>query len=433
MKSKLIIVILINLMCVFLVACQPTPEKEIVENKTQSNFDEKISQQTSNPQTLNVPENISEQVYIKEGSYSIIIDANVEELTLANYPVYSIVPSDFLQNDVDMIISYFFGDSTLYAEEYVLTKSMIEDRIVQIKADLQKIAPEDIDDIEASNQALEKLLAQYDSAPETVTRTEITSKLTIPNDVDYKTLDAFVDAGYTSLSRINISNWSPFQTLSITIDETRYFLANGTLYGETAVGQNMTLEEAKKKAVDALHDIGINDMTAVRVETGMTEDQSKQGYVVTFKRSIEGVGVAHNEITSNAVSADMAAKWPSDKITIRLDDEGISAFSWSYKGEIKEELSSNVELINFSGAMEIARQQLKNKYAWLDQSDGMQTVKVEKIVLEYTCGQQKNNPGTYLLIPAWNFYRGPEEGISANNNFYYCVLSLNAVDGTVIG
>lgn len=444
MKQKILNIIVICLLCIPLAACQATPQNTVVISKNQGQLEEKINKETSETKLFDIPENIKEEVYTKEGKYSIVINADVESLTMDAYPIYSIVPADFRQSEVNTVIKYFFNESPLFAENYTKSKSMIEEEIVQIRADMQNMEQSDIDDIEGAKAAIKKLEDAYDSAPETVTRSQITSKLTIPSDVDYETLDAYVDIGYSELSNIRVANWPTFQFLSIIIDKSRYFLSSALLEGQNAEGQNMTPDEAKCKAEEVLEGLDIKDMTVVRVETGMAEDQFKQGYAVTFKRSVQGVPVAYNTIIDNSEKVDMAAKWPSDLITVRLDHEGVSGFNWSHKGKVQKELSSNVEILPFDEMYEIAKQQLKNKYVWIETIDHelnyKRTVHVDRIALEYMCAQEKDKPGYYILVPAWNFYGGNtlefENGRTEEEHGTrtdVCILSLNAVNGSVIG
>gem|GEM_PF-2819201 len=430
MKRNLMVILILFLICGLFSACQPTPETEAVVNKNEGVLESRINQEVPGVQSFDVPETINEEIRTT-AKYSVVINAGVKILTLDAYPVYSIAPADFTQSEVDAVIKYFFKESSLFTKN-TKTKSMIKDQIVQIKADLQNMEPGDTDDIEGAQAAIERLEEEYESAPETATNTQVTSELTVPSGADFEVLIAYANLGYTELSSISVANRPIFQALHIRIDENRIFLASASLAGKNAEGQNMTPDEAKQQAEEALAGIGIEGMTAICVETGMTEDQTKQGYAVTFRRNINGVPVAYNTIISNVERVDMAAEWSGDRIIVRLDDQGISSLDWSNKGEIQEDLTANVQMLIFNDIMEIARQQLKNKFAYMDTSetDDFTTICIDSIVLEYTCVQKKDNPNAYLLVPAWNFYINTEEALNSN---YLCALSLNAIDGSVIG
>lgn len=429
MKQKIICVSIICLICVSIAACRPTPENSAVVNKNQGVLEERINREALASVYTDIPDSVNETVY--EGKFSILINAGVKKLTLDEYPVYTIGPADFAQEEVDTIIKYFFDDSPLYSMEYKKSKSMIQDELVETKANLQKIRPEDTDDIEAAQQSIKELEEEYLSAPDTVQRTRITSELVYSSNAGCEMLMANVDLGYDELSSIKAANQPLFQFISISVDKNRWFAPSPPLAGKNAEGQKMTPGEAQRRAEEALTDMGIADMAATKTQTGESMDQSRQGYIVTFCRDVSGLPVAYNKILKTG-RPDMAAEWSGDQIKICLDDEGISYFSWYYKGKVEKQTTSNVEMLKFGEIMDIARQQLKNKFVWNDSSekDIGQAINVDSIVLEYTCTQRKDDPNGYLLLPAWNFYTSGEEMASKN---YYCVLSLNAVDGSVIG
>lgn len=315
MKQKVKINILIICAAIFLTACQPTPEKDIVVNKNEGVLESRISQEVTEAQTFDVPETVNEGVC--EGKqYSVAIDAGVQVTALSAYPVYAIAPADFTQQEVDAVIGYFFGDRPLYAPNYTKTKSMIEDELVRTKADLLGMDGSNPDDIEGAQAAIKKLEEAYASAPETAANTQITSALTVFSGIDFEALEACADIGYAEPSCISVANKPIFQSMTITLDWDRYFLASAALDGKNAEGQSMIPKEAEQKAAEALEAIGIEGMAVVGVETGMTEDQERQGYVVTFKRSVNGVPVAYNAVITYSEVVDMAAEWPSDRITV---------------------------------------------------------------------------------------------------------------------
>lgn len=442
MRKKILILLSLSTLLLF-TACKPTPVVTAVINKNEGVLEEKINEDYAGEIEKKTPEHIEEDIYSSPGQYSILVNADVEQPTQAAFSVYSIVPDDFTQDEIDKFISYFFGDKPLYAENTILTKEMIQERVVTIKAEMETM-DDNSDDLAGAQAALKQLEEQYKTAPTTVTQTEITSKLSIPPDADFEMLDAYVDSGYNKMSSFSVYNQRNRQSLYINIDLDRIFLGLTELAGKQAANQTMTIETAKEHAINILDEMGIENIVPVNVETGMTEDQSKQGYIVTFRQSVNGTPIALNQILNYSDSQDMSVKWSSDELRVILDDEGVSALYWIDKGKILNELNSNIELLAFNDIYDIAKQQLKNKYSWIDTSDYNinyeRTVHVDRIVLEYTCAQEKDKPGYYLLVPAWNFYGGntlkfengqteEEQGLRKD----ICVLSLNAVDGSVIG
>lgn len=445
MKRVILIFLLTGAACLGIIGCQSTPENVIVINKNEGILEEKINQKYEGENTFEIPKHIDEEIYKKEGKYSILIEADINEPEqAATYPVFSIKPDDFSQEETDRVINYFFKNTPLYAEDYTMTKDMIRDRIVQVKAEIQNMTGENSDDLTAAQENLQELEKQYETAPETIEKTEITPELVYNTELGCNVLFARADLRFNKLSSIEVNNRGLFQSMSIRLDQDRIFLSSAMLAGKKAENQQMTIKEAEDKATKVVKDLGIDNMTPVMVETGMTMDQSKQGYIVTFRQSAKGRPVALNTILDYSEKADMAAKWLSDRLRVKLDDEGVSAIEWSYKGKIQEELTSNVKMLSFTEIYDIAKQQLKNKFAWIDTAvNGMnyyQTVHIDRVVMEYACVPEKNKPECYLLIPVWNFYGGIELKIESgqtkeqyNGRTDICILSLNAVDGSAIG
>ncbi len=405
MSTKLITVLLAAalLFTCFTTACQPISESTYMVN-------ENNNQQASGAPSLDIPVKVSEKVNSGE-NYPINIDADVIALNIAEYPIYSYVPCSFTQSEVDKAIAYFFNDSPLYARDFIKSKSMIVDELAQFRADLQKMDGSNPDDIEGCQAAIKELEEEYPNAPEKPIRTQITSKLTVSADADYEALDATVDLEYDELSTISVCNRSKAHFMNVNLDKSRAYNSSILLAGKNPEGQKMTPDEAKRQAEKALSDMGIEDMIAVKVEAGMTEDQSKQGYVVTFHREVNGVSVAYN----NRLAMN-PRKWTGEDITICLDDKGISHFDWFHKGQAQEELTANAQLKSFDEIMDIARQQLRDNYT--------SSADIGSIALEYTC-----DPDNCILVPAWNFYNESDYSDLSSHR----VLSINAVDGSVIG
>lgn len=443
MKSIFKTIISTFCVCLLFSGCQSTPDDEYVIAKNEGMLESKINQEFNQNLNYQFPKNIEEEIYKKDEEYSIIVSAEVIEHTEMSYSVYSIVPDNFNQSEVNTFVKFFFGNQPLF-DNYEMSQEMLQDKIVELKAELERIDADNPDDLAAIQWALEQYKKEYQTAPKTVEKAIISSDLTFDPEMNCEILWAYSDLGYNELSRINVTNQSFLQVMTICLDNSRYFLSSAQLT-EKAENQLTTPDEAQKIGTEIVAELGIEGMAPIKVEVGITEDGTQQGYIVTFRRSVNSIPVALPEILNYSASIpDMSAKWPSDKLQVRLDDDGVSAISWEFKGKILEELTSNVELLPFDEIYKIAKQQLKNKYAWIETSDYdfnyERIVHVDRIVLEYTCAQEKDKPGYYLLVPAWNFYGGntlrlengqtqEEQGMRTD----ICILSLNAVDGSVIG
>lgn len=429
------------ILCFLLAGCQKTQSDIVVIDKDEGMREEKIYQEAQEETIENLPENIEEQVYIKDGRYAITINADVIPPEKKKYSVVSVIPDDFTQNDVDKVINYFFTDSPLYAQDYIMTKDMIKEELVKIKADMSTMG-ENPDDITAAKYAIKRLEQQYLYAPEELQGKIIDAKLTFDEEMDCEVMDAYADLGYSLPSSISVNNQKASQDMRMFLDRERVYSRSVSL-GDIAQDQQMTLKEAEDYAKNTLIELGFTNLVPLKAEVGITEDQERQGYIITFRQGVDGIPVALNTMLDdlNAVNT-YARKWPSDRVKIHLDDGGISAIIWNYKGSVQKELTSNAQLLPFDEIYDIAKQQLKSKFACIEEfyMDCFQTIHVDRVEFEYVCIKEKGKVDCYLFIPAWNFYGGIQlEDDSGNIKEKYNgrtdigILSLDAVDGSVIG
>lgn len=432
------------ILCFVLTGCQNTQGDIEVINQNEGVLEAKLFKETQEEETIAVlAENIKEQVYVKEGKYAITVNADVMLPEKKKYCVVSAIPDGFTQNDVDKVINYFFADSPLYAQDYEITKDMIKEKIAKIKAEMSTMDNENSDDIAAAKRAIEQLEQQYVNAPEILERKTIDADLAFDEEMGCEVMDVYADLGYNLPSNISVSNQKASQDMRIFIDRERIFFSSAAFTGDIADNQQMTLEEAKEYAKNTLMELGFANLQPVKVEIGTTEDENNQGYIVTFRQGIDEVPVALNTMLDDLdTAASYVQRWPSDIIKIHLDDEGVSAIIWNYKGTVQNELNSNAKLLAFDEIYNNAKQELKNKFAWIEEYDMncFQTIHVDRVEFEYVCINQKGKVDCYQFIPAWNFYGGiqlKDDGANIREQYGartdICILSLNAVDGRVIG
>ena len=173
--------------------------------------------------------------------------------------------------------------------------------------------------------------------------------------------------------------------------------------------------------------------------TGLTEDQSAQGYVAIFRQSLNGSAIVKPEITDfSGKRPDLAAVWPSDELRLKFDDQGLSAIEWNNKG-MPLGAPEPTGTLPFTSILDAAKVQLALKYAWNENVQYQVEVHVDKIALEYSLIPKPEEAGLFLIVPAWNFYGNVlckyEDGTS--EEFYgqrqdICHISINAIDGSVI-
>lgn len=447
--AALLIAVLMLAMCV-LSACQPVQKTDALTTDNDTTATVQASVQPSDVAPSEIPKAVKENVYTKEGQYSIVFDAPVAKPDKAGYSEYSIAPADYTQEEVDSVVKYFFKDAQLYAENTAESKSDIKTLIAQGQKDLKALEDSDPNNTQEINQAkdgIKELKERYKTSPETVEKKPVTAKLTVDPETNCERLDAYADLGYPKNpeyphSTISVINGADrYKWITVISERDRCYTSAPTIAGEQAKDQKMTKAEAKQKAEDALREMGIKDMAVESVETGIADkiagdDPNKQGYVITFRRSADSVLIASDTYAKHN------RMYTGDTIEIDIDDKGISYFEWDDKSVINEKVGPS-KLLSFDKILDIARQQFISNSGWVnsDSSSGVfsfQTSHMDNINFKYTFIKDKNNPGNYLLVPEWNFYGDVTLRYANGTVMEKCgssdnvLLSLNALDGSLI-
>ena len=440
-RGSAIIGIMLFIVLCFSWGCQETPTQSYVIPKGDGVLEERITEVVDTPQSISIQDKVSDVIYERDGLYSIEIDAKIETPSVDRYPVFSIQPSSFSQTRIDGIVNYFFPNQVFYEASFIRTKDDIEKQLERITKDMESMQEESDDWITAQN-AIEQLKSSYTDAPDASDRKQVDPVLSIQAETKYEVLSAYTDMGYPQLSWIDITNTtdgSLWNMMTLYLDRDNVFL--GSLDAEKNMDTSkLTPDEATALAKSTLAALDISGFIPTSVEKAYSEITKEYGYAIRFRRAVNGIPVVKSTILDySGERVPVSAKWAGDSICIRIGQNGITAFEWDNNGEITGEISSNVELLPFEEIYEIAKQQLKNKYAWLEKTDTgcTQKIYVEKIALEYRCVASKNESSSFLLIPTWNFYgdilckySDGSEILTYEGRTDICHIVINAIDGT---
>lgn len=445
MKHQITKFVVFALLLSVLSGCKQTPNAQFVADGNQpivtieQDQNEPASQAESDAE---IPSHVDEDILTSEKYGRVYIDAEViSRITDAAF-IQTILPDVFTQTDVDFMIQTFFPKKQLHKATTEKTKEQIANEIEEIQEDLSN--PEELteDDISGMEYALKQLQEQYPTAPEQLSGEPASTLLAINPESNNESLYVTADMGFSEASSLDVVNFrdgSLKNFLVLYLNYDKIFLSSKILSGKDAAGQALTLERAKEKALDYQSELQLSNLVLFDVQTGMTEDQKAQGYIAILRQGLNGSAIAKPLILDfSGTKQDLTAEWPSDELRVKFDDQGISAIEWNNKGTLVAS-PERVETIDFLSIMEIAKQQLRNKYAWNENIQYQTEVHVDRIVLEYTMIPMHDEIGTFLIVPTWDFYGGIlckyEDGTT--EEFYdgredICHLSINAANGSII-
>jgi len=472
MKKLIVELVAFFLIVSFTVSCNPTPEKQIIINKNDRKFEEKLKTTPSNQNYLEIPEIITDNFYSKDGKVNIIINAKTSIPNTKTYPVVTVVPKELSSALVEKIAGKLF-DGNVYDDAIdINTKSNIESQIIKLKEEINNlknsnqdfnnsgaiIDPESIDE-EISNleSQINELEKEYSSAPEYIEKKTTNFKFKKNEETGYyeMNLDGKTSTGDLSKLFGSYSNDLKRYILSFSSNKGSYMLEE-EYTNQKLQDVNLTKEEAEKKAFNLIKEIGLDNMQNIGLYIGNHVGKNKppdvstldirnnsQCYIFFFAPSINNIPqtfVGGYEGTTTYASNNQGKysfPWDPEIIEMRINDSGVFYFKWTNPGIIKDTLNSNVQLLQFSEIKKIFIQQMQIKKVdqLVHNADTKKTIiNINKISLGMMRIAKKDNQEEYLIIPVWDFLGNyiDEKGKIINNEVAYSFLTINAIDGSII-
>lgn len=144
--------------------------------------------------------------------------------------------------------------------------------------------------------------------------------------------------------------------------------------------------------------------------------------------------------TDCASDDSMMFPFRCNRIYIAVDADGIAAAYWQAPEEYGER--RDCTLLSFDQIMDVAKSLLPLTQADVEKRYGNRQacIQVSRVTLSYCRVQKRDQPGSYELVPVWDFFG--QYGYMDNGEFhaitmedegpYNTLLTINGIDGTVI-
>jgi hypothetical protein len=519
-----------------LTACQPTPEKNIVINKNNKQF-EKLIKITAQPnQKIEYPLSFKDNFMSKDNRVNITIDANVNVPSVEKFPIFKINPIPITHDIVELAVEHFMQEDNGYYPRNTLTKSEIESEIIRIKStlsDKDKIM-EICGDTETYDIAIENynsILKEYEerliSAPDAVDNiptnlvfrplefyetdySQATTELAMTDDEIKKRLserkenlylisDTKLSNGKFARLRISseykdshiagsslgeeryemrfIKSFSPLNVNNLLGDPFEDCDPNGTIT-ELYPILNLTEKEALEMAHDSIRKFKVgqfylSNSTVEKQPPTYKEWQQISGYlgdnknstttyqevmaskpikfyIFEFRPKYNNIPIllANNEFITNDFYIPPLA---SQKIVIRVSNDGIVDFKWTNPISKTEMINENARILSFDKILDKAKEYMKIKYNLItiarinqecknikDELDkyNIAEVRIDEIKLGLTRIPVFDKVGDHIMIPVWNFYgqysTNTKDNSECFNSRKTLFLSINAFDGSII-
>ncbi len=496
--KKALLIALTLLLTLVMAACQSTPQDSIVKGK---NLDKMIDEATkpTASQTAAQGNNLAAKLgaatnYTKElvdakGKVKIHVNANVVIPDAQSVSVQRVERWNFTQEQVDTLVKQLVKGELFSGDDFKMTKSEIQQKILEIQAAQSKLDPNSNESLnpKSGKQMMEYQLAdlqeQLKTAPDTVTKTPITSKL-VPMDMntDYAKGDKLYalaqsdKGGYESLKIYNYADepgnmidytseknaFSRNMGYFSTKEETQKWESQGsrpyiTSQEIAAIPDiKMTEDEAKQKAEDLIKALGIDNLAcyssnkAYGGSNEMTADGSahvnprKCVWFLRYSRAVNGVPVTYTVWDCMKVQEEaQSSPWPYEDMTFAIDERGIVGFSWRSPYKITDTVTENSNLKSFGEITKIFDTMSLVVNAWEGLSEGNQgmvgaEITVDEMRLGLTRITEQNKRDSGLLVPCWDFMgslsyimeRDGQKKIYVDGPIP--ILTVNAIDGSII-
>ena len=424
---------------------------------------------------LNLPNRFTGEWTGLDGCFYVTADADIALPDLDAIPTATVTRKPFSQEDADNLLNYFIQDNTLY-RSLGMNKQEAQERLEKYYAVQRGEIP--ITDVTADHtiDELPDLIARWEenvrTAPEN-SEVEVSRQFQSDDFFD-EVISGYAYVGDRTV-HVRINNNDDYHDEAIIyiagygdphnsgIDV--YYVDEMSEEDQATVNINMTQEQALQMGDAFLKDLGIKNYVCDSSKPVIYFNAGNEiGYELEYVRQLNGFPISRdivyeftpdggtlfhpsgngtstpeNEPTPNGV-------WAYERLTIYVAEEGVVYFDWQnpYSDPIIQ--TENTQLMNFQDISDIfAKMIFVKNHFWLEanEENGFvcnQNVDVDHVELNLMRIRNKDSFSEGTLVPVWDFWAKtsmyPEDDkyrdVVYDGSYYEIVLTINAIDGTVI-
>lgn len=220
---------------------------------------------------------------------------------------------------------------------------------------------------------------------------------------------------------------------------------------QTNMTATISQEEAQEKAEKLLKDLELSDFQYYegglfceipnRKDPGANEKIGyRKVYRLNYLRNIDGVFVnneGESKMTDEWQGDNYVKKeWSGEHITILVNDDGIIGFYYEAPIQTTDVVVEKASMKSFDEIKNIFEHMVvvTNARSKGNEEEDAITIDVDRVILRYTRISEADSYDTGLLVPVWDFMGKVTDvyGEKGYKRASECVLTINAIDGTVI-
>ncbi len=431
---------------------------------TEATLNTVASTSSSVPSSLSdyqIPDRFSGSWTGLEDTFFVNADAEILFPDTENLFTANVERRAFTQEEADKMLEVFMRGNTLY-ENPVTTKQDYEKIIARWEAMLSGEIPYEGD---GTIERLPELIAQakenMDTAPD---EGEVSLAGTVFHSADVP--NSQIIEGYANVDGQDIF-CCIYNSDGTQMDYARFWNgsygdANGIFFATVnengeKISPEFTEIEAQNMSDRLMKNLGLDMFICDRIEAleYMDEDESgawqfngETGYRMDYVRQINGLSLTKTNFSGGATADEMAGfgTWAYERIEVYVTKDNVVWFSWSNPYITPQIIEENVSIIPFSDVQDVFEKMIfvKNHYLLeANKVNGFDTIRnldVDRVQLTLMRVRDEKSMSDGTIIPVWDFWGttiacaadSQHTDLVSNDAHYGVVLSINAIDGTIV-
>lgn len=445
MRKKLLTFLVVLL--IVCIACQPTPDNEVIVNKGDKKAEEVIFHSKEGEVMAFVcPDAWKEEGEVHK-TMTLHVDAQIETGEGDRHPVYTIRRRKLDEQTVEDVIHAVFPD----ADASRVEEQSYEELLAELEA-IQKGVFEGYDEegneirtpYEDESDRMEEIRNKMEKTPTESTFVELNADSIVFEDgYTHLTLHRQNESLCYVSAINNYGGWLWCHTgADCNIQKENWVQQGDAIEGEAPhTLENVTIsqKEAEQYALALFERLGMTHMqlsTAVKARCVNGSEVTSEGWQLEYGPATEGThGCSMRYYSACTAFARLepavAADWKSESIELYVTENGVESFSWSNMYSIVNTANENVQLLPFEEIQKRIRDAMRAGFSWTENSNtGNNEVYITKIILTTGIMQIANNQEEALLVPAWAIFYTTDGDMK--DYIDQSLLLLNALDGSIM-
>lgn len=391
------------------------------------------------------------------GNYQISVDAPIIIPEAEGFKTYKVTSAVFTQEDYDKVNQVLLNGGTLWDRDFEAMKESngyTKSEIDEIIKRLENAKETDKTGMESYDEKIAFFKDLKEGAPEKSVIVEIPALVPYQNSEEENAKDNGENILYGNVTLggedyvliLDNNLRDDWRWIYFSISSSREdFYPAGTAV--EAGGEKIVIEDVRQEAQRMMTDMGFSDYTvsgeeyfcSLSVEEKDGTMTGTDAYGIHFARCLDGIPVTYTSSEGNTVDKDSVCSWPYENIDIVFDENGFAKFKWTNPYNLEKISDEYVFLIPFADIQNVFEEMMfkKTQDFWEDVQAEV-SLQVNEVRLGYMRVMEKGNVMEGTMIPVWDFFGsetfryGEMAEAMTEEEPYRCLLTINAMDGTII-